>query len=137
MHINRHSQNAGQGHYKLQPKFSHCASLTRSPALAGLLLHLLFPIFMSSCGFGFIRTRAPIRRLVFSRSLRGFDMTNSVMAKYGFDWAGDYYDSVRDHIHALGVVAATYNRLEFTFFMLFLHYYRHRDKAASFWSVQK
>lgn len=53
------------------------------------------------------------------------------MAKYGFDWAGDYYDSVRDHIHALGVVAATYNRLEFTFFMLFLHYYRHRDKAAS------
>src|SRR5580700_11398979 len=42
--------------------------------LFGFLLRL--PSFMSSCGFGGWRTRAPISRLVSSRSSRAFVMAN-------------------------------------------------------------
>jgi hypothetical protein len=90
-----------------------------------------FPTFISSCGVGFIRTSAPI---VASNS--DFSMTNpphddgptdsslidAIRDEKPWSWHQRYHPSLRDHMHALGVVAANYNHLEQVFMALFWRY---------------
>src|SRR6185295_12213048 len=57
---------------------------------------------------------------------------------YGVKWSGDFYPaSLKDHIHALGVVAANYNSLEMTFYSLFCEYFGISDNAAALFAQFK
>jgi hypothetical protein len=58
--------------------------------------------------------------------------------EYGKKWSGEFYpESLRDHIHALGVVAANYNSLEMTFYSLFCEYFGISDSAAALFAQFK
>lgn len=94
------------------------------------------PIFISSCGFGFIRTRAPIRRFVSSSS--DLDLLMTTPRHYGKKWSGEYYPaSLTDHIHALGIVAANYNTLESSFYSLFCEYFGISANSAALFAQFK
>src|SRR5690242_5147756 len=47
-----------------------------------------------------------------------------------WSWTWRYHSSLYDHMHALGVVAANYNHLEFVFLLLFNHHMRSHAAAT-------
>jgi hypothetical protein len=56
----------------------------------------------------------------------------------GWDWSGDYFGpSLRDHLHALGVVALNYNALEISFYLLFCEYVGYSEVSAQLFSDMK
>ena len=46
-------------------------------------------------------------------------------------WSGDYYSSISDHIHALGVIAANFNTLELAFYVLFAEYLGNTENSQA------
>ena len=53
----------------------------------------------------------------------------------GWDWSGDYFGpSLRDHLHALGVVALNYNALEISFYLLFCEYVGYSEVSTTWTS---
>jgi hypothetical protein len=127
---------SSENKHENQPRFGGVRFLTT---------FFFFPTFISSCGFGFMRTRAPINCFVSSSSsLPGFAMTDppddegpsegklldALAGEKPWSWHLRYHPSLRDHMHALGVVAANYNHLEQTFQALFWRYSSLDSKPA-------
>jgi hypothetical protein len=56
----------------------------------------------------------------------------------GKSWSGEFYpNSLKEHIHALGVVAANYNSLESTFYSIFCEYFGISDGSAALFAQFK
>jgi hypothetical protein len=80
---------------------------------------------LGSCGFGAVLS---IRLRVFLKpSSWALYMTENPSD----DWPDpSYHIGQRDHLHALGVITASYNQLEFTLFVLFLRYLKMEPEPA-------
>jgi hypothetical protein len=62
----------------------------------------------------------------------------TVPSDIGFRWSGDYFGpKLRDHLHALGVVALNYNALEISFYILFCEYVGNSSFSAQLFSQMK
>jgi hypothetical protein len=78
----------------------------------------------------------PVSSAMCFRLLWGLVMT--IPKAYGFEWSGDYFGpGLADHLHALGVIALNYNRLEETFYALFCEYFGTTPSTAILFSQFK
>jgi hypothetical protein len=84
-----------------------------------------FPAFISSCGFGFMRTRAPHKALGFIQVIWCFAMTTQS------EWPDPtWHIGQRDHLHALGVITSSFNQLEFVLLLFFIRYVVSEPKSG-------
>jgi hypothetical protein len=89
-----------------------------------------FLTFISSCGFGFIRTSAPIRRLVSSICLLGAFVMTTKKFDFTKEQAEDSNQAHAEFHHAYGVTMAQWGGVERALYYWFLHVTQLNDSMA-------